>query len=110
MTLSELRAQAGCAVGTQGDLRIVNNELPNACKGIHYSVPIISDGGVAPVSLSFSGLPTGLSNSGPLLTGTTTTAKGPYPVLLTVTDSQMPTAHTIQKKFILNVMSSCSTP
>jgi hypothetical protein len=110
VTLSELRAQAGCAGGTRGDLRIVNNELPNACKGIPYAVPIVSDGGVAPVSLSVSGLPAGLGNSGPVLSGTTTTAKGAYTVLVTATDSQLPGANTVQKKFILNVMSSCSRP
>ncbi len=109
ITLNELQARVGCAGSPQGSLRIVNNELPHVCKGINYSVTLFGDGGVPPLTYSFSGLPAGLTNSGAVLSGNTTTAKGSYPVDVTATDSQMPTAHTVQRRYILNVMSSCNS-
>jgi len=108
VTLNELRAQAGCSGATRGDLRIVNNELPNVCKGMNYAVTLFGDGGVPPVAYTFSGLPAGLTHSGANLSGVTTVAKGPNPVTVTATDSQTPTAHAVQRKYILNVISSCS--
>lgn len=106
--LNELQARAGCSGSSHGSLRIVNNELPNVCKGIYYSVTLFGDGGVPPVSYSFSGLPAGLTNSGAVISGNTTTAKGPYPVVVTATDSQTPVTNTLQRQYILNVMSSCN--
>lgn len=108
VTLDELKAQAGCFGGTRGALRILNRELPNACRGEGYAVTLYSDGGVAPVSLVFSGLPAGLSATGALLSGTTTVAQGPYQVQVTATDSQLPAPHAVQMKYTLNVMSSCT--
>lgn len=46
VTLNELKAKAGCAGYTQGRLRIVNNELPNACSGsTNYNAVLTADGG-----------------------------------------------------------------
>ena len=107
VTLQELQAGADCSGSTGGALRIVNHELPGACKGIPYSVTLFSDGGVPPVTFSFSSLPAGLSSSGATLSGITTVAQGPYPVVVTATDNQLPTAHTVQRNLVLNIMSSC---
>ena len=107
VTLKELQAGVDCSGSTGGALRIVNNELPGVCKGIPYSVTLFGDGGVPPVSFTFSSLPAGLSSSGAALSGTTTAAQGPYPVVVTATDSQLPTAHAVQRNLVLNIMSSC---
>ena len=109
ITLNELQSRSGCAASSAGSLRILNNELPNVCKRMNYSATLFNDGGVPPVSYSFSGLPAGLTNSGAVLSGNTTTAKGPYPVVVTATDSQAPTAHTVQRRYILNIISSCNS-
>lgn len=46
VSLHELKARAGCAGYTFGRLRIVNNELPNACSGTtSYSAVVTADGG-----------------------------------------------------------------
>ena len=104
VTLNELRAQAGCAGSTQGDLRIANNELPIACNGISYSVTLYGDGGVAPLSYAFSGLPVGLANAGAVISGTAI-VNGAYPVVVTATDSQLPGARSVQRKYTLTVKS-----
>lgn len=105
VTLKELQEQAGCFGSTEGKLRIVNNELPGACKRVNYSATIIGSGGVPPyTSYTFAGLPIGLANSGATIFGNTTTARGQYPVGVVMTD----TAATIVKRsYILNIMSSC---
>ena len=103
VTLNELRAQAGCSITTSGDLRIVNNELPNVCNGKSYSVTLFGDGGVSPITYSFSGLPAGLTNAGATISGTTVVANGPYPVTVTATDSQLPSAHSVQRSYTLTV-------
>jgi hypothetical protein len=106
VTLMELQAQAGCAGSTQGSLKILNNELPRACKGITYPAKIFTDGGVPPVSVvsPIPGLPSGITNSSDgSFSGTTTVAAGAYPVTVTATDSQTPTANTLQRKYFLNV-------
>ena len=102
VTLNDLRAQAGCAGITQGDLRIANNELPNVCNGINYSVTLYGDGGVPPISYAFSGLPVGLANAGAVISGTAI-ANGAYPVVVTATDSQLPGARSVQRKYTLTV-------
>lgn len=107
VTRNELQAQAGCAGSASGSLRIVNNELPGACKGRSYSAAIYGDGGVPPLSYSLSGLPAGITLSDTLLSGTVTAAQGTYQVVVTVTDSQQPTANAVQRSYILNVISSC---
>jgi len=45
VTLHELKARIGCAGYTLGQLRILNNELPNACLGTSYTVQLFGDGG-----------------------------------------------------------------
>lgn len=112
VTLKELQEQASCFGVTQGGLRIVNNELPGACKRRSYSATVIGDGGVpryasyTSYTYSFSGLPNGLTNSSQHATifGVTTTAKGRYPVSVTITDAA---ANSVKRSFILNLMSSC---
>lgn len=46
VTLDELKNRAGCYGATGGRLKIVNNELPNACSGQAYSANLYADGGV----------------------------------------------------------------
>jgi hypothetical protein len=112
VTLKELQEQASCFGTTQGKLRIVNNELPGACKRQNYSATIIGDGGVpryasyTSYTYTFSGLPIGLSSSNLRATifGVTTTSKGPYPISVTMTDAA---ANTVRRSYILNIMSSC---
>ncbi len=103
VTLNELQTEAGCFGSTKGSIRILNNELPKACKGLNYSATLFADGGVPPVTFSFTGLPTGISNSGAALSGTTSVATGAYPVVVTATDFQAPTANIQQRKYFLNV-------
>ena len=112
VTLKEMQEQASCFGVTQGGLRIVNNELPNACKRKSYSATVIGEGGVprfasyTSYTYTFSGLPVGLANSNQLGTifGVTTTAKGRYPVSVTMSDAA---ANSVKRSYILNVMSSC---
>lgn len=103
ITLDELQAQAGCAGTTQGSLRILNNELPKACRGIGYSATLFADGGVPPVSFTMTGLPAGITNSGAVLSGTTSVASGTYPVAVSASDSQTPSANLQQRKYFMNV-------
>lgn len=105
VTLKELQEQASCFGTTQGKFRIVNNELPNICKRQYYSATIIGDGGVPPyASYTFIGLPSGLASSGATIFGISSSAKGSYPVGVTVTDSA---ANAVKRSYILNIMSSC---
>lgn len=112
VTLKEMQEQASCFGVTRGGLRIVNNELPNACKRKSYSATVIGEGGVPRYSsytsytYTFSGLPIGLANSNQLGTifGVTTTAKGRYPVSVTLSDTA---ANSVKRYYILSVMSSC---
>lgn len=103
VTLNELQAEAGCFGSTQGSIRILNNELPKACKGISYSATLFAEGGVPPVTFSFTGLPTGITNIGAVLSGTTSVASGAYQVVVTANDNQAPTANTQIRKFFMNV-------
>lgn len=106
VTLNELKTQAGCFGGAQGGLRIVNNELPNACKRVPYDgTSIFGDGGVPPLSYAVSGLPRGMRSSGGSIMGTASSAsKGAYPVVVTLTDSA---AVSVKRSYVLNLMSSC---
>jgi hypothetical protein len=110
VTLKELQEQASCFGTTQGKLRIVNNELPGACKRRSYSATIIGDGGAprygsyTSYSYSFAGLPVGLTGSSSRIFGVSTTAKGYYNVGVTMTDNA---ANFVKRSYILNLMSSC---
>jgi len=46
VTLKELKNKVGCYAGTLGRLRIINNELPQACTGQLYSATIYAEEGV----------------------------------------------------------------
>ncbi len=46
VTLAELKSRAGCYGPTGGRLRIINNELPNACFGSPYTATVYATGGV----------------------------------------------------------------
>lgn len=106
VTLAELKAQAGCAGYTSGSLKILNNELPTACKRRSYSATIFAGGGVAPYTrYSTSGLPVGLSNSGASIFGTSTTATKNYTVGVTVVDS---VANMVKRSFVFKLMTSCN--
>ena len=106
VSLNELQSQAGCPGTTRGALRIVNNELPGACKRRNYSATIVGDGGVPPyISYAVSGLPAGLTASASTILGNSTTARGPYNVSVTMTDSA---ANFVKRSYVLNLMSSCS--
>jgi Tfp pilus assembly protein PilE len=48
VSLKELKAKAGCDSSTQGNLKILNNELPTACAGsATYSATLYAGGGVS---------------------------------------------------------------
>jgi type II secretory pathway pseudopilin PulG len=102
VTLGELQARAGCFGSTLGYLRIVNNELPNACTSAAYSATIYPDGGMPPYSYSYSGLPAGLTGSGATISGSPS-ATGTSSVTVTVTDSQTPVPRTVKRTYGLSV-------
>ena len=117
VTLSELQAQAGCSGSTQGGLKILNSELPNACKRRSYpsGQTIFAGGGVLPYkSYSASGLPIGLSctKATGAIFGTSTTASSTiatpayksYPVEVTVVDD---IANIVKKSYSFKLMTSC---
>lgn len=106
VTLNELTTVAGCYGTTGGTLRIVNNELPGACKRRNYSAAIIMEGGVPPyASYTFTGLPVGLTSSGSAILGNSTTARGAYTVGVTVSDTA---ANSVKRSYVLNLISSCN--
>ncbi len=106
VTLEELKNRAGCYGNTQGQLKILNNELPKGCNGTPYSATIFAGGGVPPYpTYTITGLTgTGLSALGANITGTPTTT-GSFPVSVQVTDSHTPTATSVQKNLTLTINS-----
>ncbi|MFO0752397.1 MAG: putative Ig domain-containing protein [Thermodesulfovibrionales bacterium] len=46
VTLGELKSRAGCSGTTRGALKILNNQLPDACIGQAYSAAVYAEGGV----------------------------------------------------------------
>lgn len=105
VTLQQLQERAGCSGGTAGRLRVVNGELPKVCLGVNYSATLVGEGGVAPLTYTVSGLPAGLNAAGPVISGNTMAAPGSYPVLVTVTDSQLPAPNSVQRNYQLEVLS-----
>ena len=113
VTLSELQAKAGCAGVSLGYLRIVNNELPNACTSSSYIANLFGDGGVPTYIWSLVSSPPGWltinASTGALTANTTTTSTaGTYPVTVQLVDSQSPTPTTVQRTYNLNVASCTS--
>lgn len=112
VTLNELQARAGCSGVTLGYLRIVNNELPNACSGsTAYSGNLFGDGGVAPYTWSLTSSLSGLSidSSSGKLSFASAPAANTYSVAITLTDSQSPTPTTVHRTYSLRVV-DCNGP
>ena len=69
VTLEKLKNIAGCYLGTKGRLRIVNNELPQACNGQPYTATLYAEYGVPFASGGFykwcikGALPNGLTST-----------------------------------------------
>lgn len=62
VTLNELKARIGCSGHTQGQLRILNNELPNACAGSSsYSAKVYGGIGATPYTWSLPTKPSWLT-------------------------------------------------
>ena len=80
-------------------ISIINNSLPDVTRGLPYSCTMSASGGITPYTWIATGLPAVLSidSSTGLISGTTTTAAGQYPVIITVTDSTSPTHWTKSK-------------
>lgn len=114
VTLEELKNRAGCYGSTQGRLKILNNELPNACAGsISYPALLYANGGVPGYSWSLIAPPAWITitpATGALApVGSITATTGTYPLAVRVTDSQALTANSIQKTLNLKVV-SCTPP
>jgi hypothetical protein len=105
VTLNELQSRAGCAASSQGSLRIVNNELPAACRGRAYAVTLVGDGGVPPVSFTYTSRPAWLTSSGAhneILAGTAVSPPLSITIGILGTDAS---AHSVAKSYVLNIYS-----
>ena len=71
---------------TPADLSIVTGSLPDGVVGVAYSAGLAASGGLPPYTWTVSGLPDGLSATGPAIGGTPTMA-GKFTVNVTVKDS-----------------------
>lgn len=115
VTLEELKNRAGCYGTTQGRLKIINNELPNACAGsATYPGTLFGDGGVPAYTWAKTSGPTWI-NTAPTTgilsaVGTITSTPGTYPLTITITDAHAPTATSVQKTFKLKVVSCGNAP
>ena len=108
--LEEMKNMAGCYGTTGGRLRIVNNELPNACSGsTTYQATLFADGGVPGYTWTLTTSPswvsvnavTGAVTPGTSISGTTRS----YPITVTLTDAA---ANSVQRNYNLSVV-SCSS-
>ncbi|HEX9079021.1 MAG TPA: hypothetical protein VF795_05495, partial [Desulfuromonadaceae bacterium] len=102
VTLNELQARAGCAGVTLGYLRIVNNELPNACSGsTAYAGNLFGDGGAPIYTWSLVSPPSWLQINATTgaLSFTSTPVAGPVTVKL-----QDMLNTTVQRTYNLNVV------
>ena len=109
VTLKELQTQAGCFGATTGGLRIVNNEQPGGCIPQKYLAQLFADGGVPPVSFSYTNKPSWLTPTGAAfatLSGNTSDASASsYTVSVTATDSA---ANVVKRSYRVNIMPSCN--
>ena len=113
VTLDELQSRAGCFGSTAGRLKILNNELPNACSGgSSYAANLYGEGGVPGVAgyiwAKVSGpswIAVNATTGAMTPTGTITATTGIYPLTVSLTDSHTPTATTILKNYNLQVIS-----
>lgn len=69
---------------------ITTTSLPNGVVNSPYSQTVSISGGTAPFNWVITGLPAGLTNSGPVISGTPSVT-GTLSVSVTVTDSALPT-------------------
>src|SRR5262249_20751986 len=73
-------------------LTISPTSVPPATAGAPYSLTFSVGGGTGPYTWSISGLPSGLSATGPAISGTVSaTALGRFPLTVKATDSATPT-------------------
>lgn len=103
VTLNELNTSAGCYGSTQGTLRIVNNELPKACEGKSYKTTFFGDGGVPPISFSYTAQPAWLTRTGmhfENLSSNTTPAPASYTINVTATDAA---ANSVKRSYLLKI-------
>ncbi len=116
VTLDELKSRSGCYGATGGRLRIVNNELPSACKDSDtYSATLFADGGVPNYTWSLVAPPSWIqinSTTGtltlPLNTKTPNTPGATYQVTTTLKDNHQPIATTVNRTYNLKVV-NCGT-
>ncbi len=113
VTLAELKAQAGCDASTQGSLRILNNELPNACAGsLSYPGTLFPGGGVLTTGYAWS-LPTPWNLQIGATTGILspasriTTTPGSYNVTAQLSDTFSSVQRTYPVK--VTILGACAT-
>ena len=98
VTLNELKARTGCAGYTLGSLKILNNELPNACSGQSFSTTLYPDGGISNYIWSTSTANWSIDATGKLSRSTPPTANE----TITITLSNAGTS--IQRNYNLKVV------
>ncbi len=98
VTLDELKTRIGCFGQTGGRLRIVNNELPNACSGQSYSTILYPDGGISNYIWSTSTASWSIDATGKLSRSTPPTANE------TITITLSNTGTSIQRNYNLKVV------
>lgn len=99
VTLDELKNRAGCYGATGGRVRIVNNELPNACSGQPYNANLYADGGVPGYSWSTISPLWSVDSSGKLTRAVAPTAN--ETVSITLSDSS---GSNTQRSYMLKVI------
>lgn len=111
VTINELQQKIGCFGTTKGQLRIVNNELPNVCaSSTTYPATLYPEGGVPGYTWQLVSSPAWLTvnpATGQLFPNTSITdIAGTYPINVRLTDSQ---SNSAQRTYNLKV-SACTWP